>query len=579
MSADEPRRLGRYELLEVLGHGAMGVVYKAQDAFLDRVVAVKTYRQDIPITNDVKRRFDREVRTASKLVHPNIVVVLDGGLEQGVPFLAMEFVDGPTLGAELRRRGRLPVEEAMSIILDIAEGLEFAHAHGVVHRDLKPANVLLSAGRAKIADFGVAKLMSSGTAATATAVGTPSYMAPEQIEGRSVDTRTDVFALGILAYELLTGRAPFTGEGWTQVLYQIMNVEPPAPTSIDPKLPAALDTALGRALAKDPAKRTPDVGTLAAELRGAFSGEPSARPPSPAETISLPSLVAPEPAAPGGLHGQFEGEFDAFRELAPKKTQWSLVGPVIALMALLAVTVGAIVYYRSTLRAPMLLPAGTPVVMATAAAAPTQASAEPTALATEEPRPEPTAAPRATAAPKPTVAPRPTAAPKPTPAPAKVEPTVAPPPPPPVVAVKSTIDVISDPPGADVTVNGVAKGRTPLRIADLDAGSYDFEVSKEGFTTFRKTAQLEERSDYTMRITLPPTVNSLRILSTPRGVTVALNGAVKGRTPITVGSLLPGHYEVSAELEGYPTQTMSIDLKHGELREIRFTFAANQGGQ
>jgi len=122
-------------------------------------------------------------------------------------------------------------------------------------------------------------------------------------------------------------------------------------------------------------------------------------------------------------------------------------------------------------------------------------------------------------------------------------------------------------------------GRTPLRIADLDAGSYDFEVSKDGYTAYRKTTKLEESSDYTMRVTLPPTVNSLRVLSTPRGVTVSLNGEVKGRTPITVGSLPTGHYEVSGELEGYPTQTLSVDLKNGELREIRFTFAGDQGGQ
>jgi eukaryotic-like serine/threonine-protein kinase len=570
MSPEQPRRLGRYELLEVLGHGAMGVVYKAKDDFLDRVVAVKTYRQDVPITDDVKRRFDREVRTASKLVHPNIVVVLDGGLEQGVPFLAMEFVDGPTLAAELLRRGRLPVEEALAIILDIAEGLQYAHAHGVVHRDLKPANILLSSGRAKIADFGVAKLMSSGTAATATAVGTPSYMAPEQIEGHSVDTRTDVFALGILAYELITGRPPFSGEGWTQVLYQIMNVEPPTPTSIDPKLPLALDAVLGRALAKDPDKRTPDVGTLASELQAVFSGRAITRTPSPAETITLPSPAPVEPPAGGSQQPTFEAEFDAFRELAPKKrTESSPVGPVLALVAVLAATVGGIVYYRSLRRAPVAPPTvATPAVSATAAAAPTQA-VEPTALPTSPPPTvKPTAEPRPTAAAKPTAAPKPTAVPK------KVEPTAVPAPP---VAAKPTIDVISDPAGADVTVNGVVKGRTPIRIGDLDAGTYNFEVHKDGYTTYRKTTRLEDNADYTMRVTLPPAVNSLRVVSTPRGATIKVNGEVKGRTPITIGSLPDGHYAVAAELEGYPTQTTSVDLKDGELREVPFAFPAPQG--
>ena len=615
MSADQPRRLGRYELLEVLGHGAMGVVYKAQDAFLDRVVAVKTYRQDVPITDDIKRRFDREVRTASKLVHPNIVVVLDGGLEQGVPYLAMEFVDGPTLAAELMRRGRLPISEALSILLEVADGLTYAHARGVVHRDLKPANILLSGGHAKIADFGVAKLMSAGTAVTTTPVGTPSYMAPEQIEGRSIDARTDVFALAILSYELLTGKAPFAGEGWTQVLYQIMNVDPQPATSVDPTLPPTLDVALGNALAKDPTKRTPDVRTLVAELRDAFSAPLSAatRPEAPARRASSgpppapPSVPPPPPSEDPS--GSFEmGEFDAFRELAPKKQPSSPMGPAIFVVVMLALLLGVIAYHRLMRHAPTTVP---PVAMATAApAAPTPAEPTPAPAPfrapaeapteaprarateaprprptevprpkpTEEPRPEPTAVPRPTAPPRPTAAPvptmRPTAAPVPTMR--RVEPVAPPaesaPAAPEVATGKPTIDVISDPPGADVSVNGRAKGRTPLRIADLDPGSYEFEISKGGYNTYRKSAALEAESDYTMKVTLPLTVNSLRVLSQPPGVTIKMNGELKGRTPITVGSLPSGHYDVTAELEGFTAQTMGVELKDGELQEVRFTF-------
>src|SRR5262249_30057256 len=130
MSSEKAPRLGRYELLELLGHGAMGVVYKAHDAFLDRTVAVKTYRQDIPITENVRRRLEREVRTASKLNHPNIVVVYDGGLERDVPYLAMEYIEGPTLAAELTRRERLPTAEALVMLAGIADGLAYAHAHG-----------------------------------------------------------------------------------------------------------------------------------------------------------------------------------------------------------------------------------------------------------------------------------------------------------------------------------------------------------------------------------------------------------------------------------------------------------------
>ena len=277
MSPGEPRRLGRYELLELLGHGAMGVVYKAHDSFLDRTVAVKTYRQDVPITEQVRKRFEREVRTASKLNHPNIVVVHDGGLEQDVPYLAMEYVEGPTLAAELTRRGRLPTAEALTLIEKIADGLAYAHAHGVVHRDLKPANILLAGGTPKIADFGVAKLMTADATATTAPVGTPSYMAPEQIEGKPIDARSDVFALGILTYQLLTGRAPFGGEGWTAVMFQIMNVEPEQASKIDPSLPGAVDEVIARALAKDPTKRTADARPASADASSSTANGRAAR--------------------------------------------------------------------------------------------------------------------------------------------------------------------------------------------------------------------------------------------------------------------------------------------------------------
>ena len=194
----------------------------------------------------------------------------------------------------------------------------------------------------------------------------------------------------------------------------------------------------------------------------------------------------------------------------------------------------------------------------------------PTAVPTLRP-PPPTAPPR----PEPTTPPiRPTAVPvAPAPvAPAPVAPAPVEPAPGALASNKPTIDVISDPPGADVVVNGVVKGRTPVRIADLDPGSYDFEVRKEGFNPYRKSTQLEAASDYTMKVTLPTMVNSLRVLSQPPGVSVKVNGVAKGRTPLTLGQLPNGHYDVTAQLEGYPEQTIGVELKDGELQEVRFTF-------
>ena len=596
MSPGEPRRLGRYELLELLGHGAMGVVYKAHDSFLDRTVAVKTYRQDVPITEQVRKRFEREVRTASKLNHPNIVVVHDGGLEQDVPYLAMEYVEGPTLAAELTRRGRLPTAEALTLIEKIADGLAYAHAHGVVHRDLKPANILLAGDTPKIADFGVAKLMTADATATTAPVGTPSYMAPEQIEGKPIDARSDVFALGILTYQLLTGTAPFGGEGWTAVMFQIMNVEPEPASKIDPSLPGAVDEVIARALAKDPAKRTPDVSTFSRELREAFAPPKPAAPPP---TLPPPRRTEERHVPPDA------GAFEVFRDLAPKTKDPSVAGPAIAVVVLLTAVLAVIINYRGSRRA-AVLPQGTPLAIATSAP-PTMAPVVPTVAPQ---RPAPTARPVE----RPTAPPRvePTSPPRVEPtAPARIAPTAVPPPPtavpprprptveapreaptvppalmppsapveaPPVASAKPSIDVISDPPGADVAVDGVVKGRTPVRISDLNPGSYDFEIRKEGHSPYRKTTQLDASSDYQMNVKLPETVNSLRVLSQPPGVTVKVNGELKGRTPLTLSQLPNGHYEVSGELEGFPTQTLGVDVKNGELQEVRFRFGAAAGG-
>ncbi len=580
----------------------MGVVYKAHDSFLDRVVAVKTYRQDVPITDDVKRRFEREVRTASKLVHPNVVLVFDGGLEGGVPYLAMEFIDGPTLAAELLRLGQLPIDRAVRILLEVAEGLSYAHGSGVVHRDLKPANILLAGGHAKIADFGVAKVMSAGSAATTTPVGTPSYMAPEQIEGKGVDVRSDVFALAILSYEVLTGSQPFRGDGWTEVLYQIMHVDPDPPTKIRPTLPPGLDRALLDALQKDPAKRTPDVKTLAANLRAAFETAPPATraaPPSRAATPPIETHERFETTIDDGEEGDGTGEFDAFRDLAPKKKAESTpILPVLAVLVLLALLgVGVIAYHRMSGEKPAPPLEATPLPLPTRALPPTAlptsvpatavprptarpTSPPPTAVPTEPPRPQPTEVrerptplPRPTLEPRPTAEPRPTLEPRPTPEVERPQPTV-PVAPPPAAGENPSVDVISDPPGADIVVDGVVKGRTPSRVSDLPPGTYEFEIRKDGFNSYRKTTRLDPQADYQMKVTLPPMVNSLRVNSTPPGATVKLNGEVKGRTPITLSQLPSARYDVSAQLEGFPEQHLNVDLRDGQLQEVRFSFGA-----
>ena len=352
MSPEELSRLGRYELSEVLGRGAMGVVYKAHDSFLDRTVAVKTYRQDVVASETVRRRFEREVKTTSKLSHPNIVTVYDGGLEGDIPFLAMEFVEGSTLEAEMNRRGQLPVDEALAILFQIAEGLAYAHAKGVIHRDLKPANILLSAtGQPKIADFGVAKVMAADTASTLTPVGTPSYMSPEQVGGKPIDARADIFALGILAYELLTGAKPFAGETWTTVLFKIMNEDPPPPSQVRPDLPKTVDRAIARAIAKDVTVRTPDAATFARDLREAVSAGHS-------DEIEKRSIAKKDLRADKGLQLALEaGDLEPFRGLGPEKPGSPAGRPrwVLVLLVLLVIAgLGALFLWQRFAAPPIL---------------------------------------------------------------------------------------------------------------------------------------------------------------------------------------------------------------------------------
>jgi len=579
-----PKRLGRYELREVLGRGAMGVVYKAYDSFLDRIVAVKTYRQDIAASEQLRKRFEREVRTAGRLSHPNIVVVHDGGLENDTPFLAMEFIDGPTLEAELARRGRLSTKEALAIVLGVAEGLAFAHQQGVIHRDVKPANILLTpSGEPKVSDFGVAKLMTSESAQTTMAVGTPSYMAPEQIEGKALDARTDVFGLAVLAYELLTGQRPFAAENLPALLYRIMHTDPPPPSSLNPDLPAAVDGVFERALAKDTSIRTADARKFANELRDAFA--------APGERTAI---VAPARKA--------EAERPAFEERAAEVAVQtpSRRGPQIAVGVVLLAALGGVIAYLVREGPPsppsvaVATPTGTPTAIATptrpptqvpavvaptatAARAPTATPVPPTRIPTETPQPTETAEPTETPTPRPTRVPRPTATPRPAAAePEEEEPQSALPPSAPVDVVRTVIQVISEPPGADVFVNGVNKGKTPARITDLQPGTYDIELRKEGYSPYRKTARLDLNSEYTIRVTLGSAgLSSQRgyvvVDSTPSGAPIKVNGDPSGQTPATIG-LTAGHYVISVESPPYAPQQQTIDVKAGETHRLRFMF-------
>lgn len=252
--------VGRYEILEEIGRGAMGVVYRARDPQIDRVVAIKTiWVLDLEPSEEreYRDRFQQEARTAGKLSHPGIVAVFDVGAESNAPYIVMEYVAGSPLSKLLTDdHGKLPLVSALRLVQEVAEALDYAHGEGIIHRDVKPANILLTPeGRAKLADFGIARLDQSHLTLPGRLMGSPAYMAPEQMKGEAVDARSDLFSLGVVLYRLTTGYRPFQGNSTATVCYKLLRQDAIPPSSLNTELPLALDDFLAKALAKDPDRR------------------------------------------------------------------------------------------------------------------------------------------------------------------------------------------------------------------------------------------------------------------------------------------------------------------------------------
>nr|WP_306441897.1 serine/threonine-protein kinase [Methyloversatilis sp. XJ19-49] len=265
-----PVNIGRYDVLAEIGRGAMGVVYRAFDPLLDRTVAIKTINMALD-PDDIEfyeRRFMIEARAAGGLNHPNIVTIHDIGRSGDLAYMAMEYLDGREL-KDLINRGELSFDQALDLAARIADGLAYAHARGVIHRDVKPGNIMVLAdGRVKITDFGIARL--HGTDArtqTGLLLGSPRYLSPEQVLGRTPDTRVDLFSLGVILYEMMTGRSPFIGSDVQSVMYQVIHHIPVAPGVLNPALPALVDLIVAKALAKSPDARYQNAADIADDLR------------------------------------------------------------------------------------------------------------------------------------------------------------------------------------------------------------------------------------------------------------------------------------------------------------------------
>jgi serine/threonine-protein kinase len=318
---------GRYELEELVGTGGMSSVYRARDAMLERHVALKILHEYHGADAETLERFRREARAVAQLSHPNIVTVIDRGEEDGRQFIVFEYVDGENLKELIERSGPLPIRRALELTVEIGGGLAFAHQHGLVHRDVKPQNVILNGdGKAKVTDFGIARSLDveHGVTQTGTVMGTSNYIAPEQASGQPVDALTDVYSLGVVLFELLTGEVPFPGENFVAVAMRHVHEPPPSVLEVRPETPLRVVATVERALEKNPDDRFASMDDFVAELRSCLAGLGSEADRD--ATLIVPSRVVRE----GRPHRRRQ-----------RRAAWPLVS-LLAGVALVAAVVAAV---------------------------------------------------------------------------------------------------------------------------------------------------------------------------------------------------------------------------------------------
>jgi len=337
------KTFGSYAITDKIGEGGMAVVYRGYQTSLNRYVAIKVLRGDLAQNQELVTRFHREALAVARLNHPNILHIYEAGVEQGVYYIAMDYVDGGTL-KERMRRGPLSIEEAVSITAQLADALDYAHQQGLIHRDVKPSNVLLTRdGRPLLTDFGIAHLLDQATqlTRTGTSIGTPEYMAPEQAQGLRPDGRVDIYALGIVLYEMLSGTVPFRADTPVATMYKHVHDTPPPLRQLNSDVPAWLEAAVNKALAKDSRQRFQRASAFANALRqgsAVFQGRGAARGQAAAKarpSTPPPARRTPPPEPQPGRTGGARRDTPASRRR--KTPAYLLVGAILLLCAIVSI--------------------------------------------------------------------------------------------------------------------------------------------------------------------------------------------------------------------------------------------------
>lgn len=560
------KRIGRYEILGEIGRGGMGVVYKANDTALGRIVAIKTIRlsefTDATELERLRERLVREARSAAVLSHPGIVTVYDIAEEDGATHVFMEYVNGPTL-EKLMEGGALSRELVLQVVTQTAAALDYAHRRGIIHRDIKPANVMIHEdGTVKIADFGVAKILSEKLTQSGAMLGTPNYMSPEQIRGMQLDGRSDQFALAVMTYEMLTGEKPFSGEAIPTVLFKVVQQEPEPPSRLNPSLGPAIEAALMRGLRKNPEQRYPSCSDFASALSAACAQSPGWIPLQRGASASMPTLAStpasgstPAPATPAPSTYRRRRPGDTTTESRSSGRFWK---PLLAALAGLFVVLGVVLVLDRYL--------GPDAARQNAAAPPAAASPAP-----EIGRPSPAPAPVPSNAPVAESAPvaeqaapesETTAPSAPAPAPAKPKPAVVRPP---ASAAEHLVTVESVPSGAVITFdnNPSISCKTPCTMPLL-AGRHSARASLAGYRDEFKFFDIPGEVLLFFRMELR--TGQLSIKTVPPGATISVNGQQRPEKTPSILNLPPGKYRIGLTLAGHPPDEQEIEIREGTLK-------------
>ncbi|HET9836992.1 MAG TPA: serine/threonine-protein kinase [Candidatus Angelobacter sp.] len=566
--------VGRYEITGELGRGAMGVVYKAMDPTIGRTVALKTMRLDVHglDAQEMVRRFQNEARAAGVLNHPNIVTIYDAGEQDGIFYIAMEFIEGTTLHELLAEQRVLPTEEVVGITRQICRGLDYAHSNGIIHRDVKPANIMITAnGTVKIMDFGIAK---SGGQVTNTGqvLGTPNYMAPEQVKGRPLDGRSDLFSLGVILYEMLTGEKPFVGQNVTTIIYKIVNENPITPRDLDVTVHPGLSAIVTKALAKAPDDRYQTGADLVRDLENyklagpVRSGSTTAIGPAPAQpekTVVLPvrvvggNAVRAAAAAPAPARKPVPVSWPT-TVVFFKRHRMLLAA--IAAIVILGSAMGGYAYHRTQVKMRQL----SEQTKAKEAERLTEQQ-QPVAIAVPVPTPQPDQ-PKETIARDTTVKffpARKNAQPGPQRLPTPIKATSSPNK---VYVQQSELKLVSKPEGAKVEIDGWSEPNwvTPFNASHLAAGNHMIVFTKPGYLPLSRLVESVTGKSVDVTAELTPAVSTLVVTSNPQGASVWIDGKDSGMVTPAQITVEKGPHRVTVKKAGFKDTSADEILAEGQ---------------